>query len=207
MENAAPTNSRKLVHGCTTLKSPKISKMTALLQWKDKHPSLLEWRTSMSMLWRTSKMAPMASFQSLQILFWQLCFLTSPEPLESIKRSAMALWRRDQEGQPTMSSAVALQSTESAIVKTSKLRKELSFFDRSITIPNTTCISIAKVACLMSVTAQTIGSMWVQRGKKERSWNIAVCAKHQWQWVQRGGAKNVLALSFAASASNATCRW
>jgi len=46
---------------------------------------------------------------------------------------------------------------------------ERAFFDRSITIPNTTCVSITKVVHLTLLAAQTIGSGWVQRGRRERS--------------------------------------
>jgi len=119
----------KFARGCTPLKSPKTKRMTALLRWKDKLQSLLEWRTSMSMLWKTSKKAPMASFQSFRILSSWLCFLTSLEALPSVNRSAMALWRRDQEGRPTTSSAMALKSTESAMVKSKAFR---TFVLRSI---------------------------------------------------------------------------
>jgi len=72
------------------------------------------------------------------------------------------LWRRDQEGRPTTSSAVAPQSTEKSAMVKSKVRK--ACFDRSITIPNTTCNSIAKVALSTLVAAWTIGSGQVQRG-------------------------------------------
>jgi len=83
--------------------------------------------------------------------------------------------------------------------------EKLLFFDRSIAIPNTTCVLIAKVACLMLLTAQTIGSGQVQCGCRERSWNIACCMLHQWQQVQRGGMKNVLRLSITMCKSG-SCR-
>jgi len=168
----------KFARGCTTLKSPKTKRMTALLRWKDKLQSLLEWRTSTSMLWKTLKrLVSMASFPSCRILSWWRCFLTSLEPLESVKRSAMALWRRDWEGRPTTSSAMALKSTESAMVKSKAFRKAfVCSIDRSIAIPNTTCTSIAKVVLLMLLAAQIIGSEQV-RGKRQNV--LACCHLHE----------------------------